>query len=359
MKPATSAYLDLLRVAAALVVLLSHYMPRLYGWPENWIAGHDAVIVFFVLSGFVVAYAAEFRDGELVTYLISRLSRLWSVGIPALILGVLTASLLADPGESYWVGAIGAAALNLAFLGEGWIWEVFAPGNGPYWSINYEAWYYLAFGFAFYLRHPWRNSILILTLILAGPKIVLLLPIWGAGVLLFQYRERLTISPAVAALLLTVSLLMFALASYFQLTVQSREWLRSLTGGYSYLLGPSTAIIGDYLLLPIICANIIGAMNLSGKLGCIFVSCRSALARVASFTLSIYLFHMPFYYLFAEVVPRHFALTLPPTLIFIFCIFSIVALGLVTEHKRHVLRAWIWRGLPSTWLPRAHTVPGS
>jgi peptidoglycan/LPS O-acetylase OafA/YrhL len=357
MKPATSSYLDLLRVVAAFFVLLHHYMPRLYGWSEDSIAGHDAVIIFFVLSGFVVAYAAEFRDKDLGTYLISRLSRLWSVGIPALALGVLVAGLLAEPDGRTWAGAIGAALLNLVFLGEGWTWEVFAPGNAPYWSINYEAWYYVAFGLAFYLRAPWRAPALMVTLLLAGPKILLLLPIWAAGVLLFRYRVRLVVSPTAAAALLVASLLLLVLASQVQLTLVSREWLRTLTGGYSYLLGPSTAIIGDYLLLPIICANIVAAMNLGGGFGRAFERYRPAAAQAASFTLSIYLFHMPLYYLFAEVAPRRFGLALHPTLTFLLCMLGIVALGLVTEHKRHVLRDYMRRGIPSAWLFRRRTLP--
>jgi len=350
MKPATSSYLDLLRVVAAMVVLLSHYMPRLYGWSEHWISGHDAVIIFFVLSGFVVAYAAEFRDKDLGTYLINRLSRLWSVGIPALFLGLLVAGLLAEPSGRSWGGMMGMTLINLVFLGKSWTWEVFAPGNAPYWSINYEAWYYVAFGFAFYLTAPWRAPALGLTFMLAGPKILLLLPIWAAGVLLFRYRARLVVSPMAATALLVTSLLLFALASYAQLTLMSREWLRNLTGGYSYLLGPSTAVIGDYLLLTVICANIVAAMNLGGSIGRALERYRPAAAQAAGFTLSIYLFHMPLYDLFAGVLPQRFDLTLHPTLIFLLCMFSIVLLGLVTEHKRHVLRHWMRGSIPSAWL---------
>ena len=131
----------------------------------------------------------------------------------------------AEPSGRSWGGMMGMTLINLVCLGKSWTWEVFAPGNAPYWSINYEAWYYVAFGFAFYLTAPWRAPALGLTLMLAGPKIMLLLPIWAAGVLLFRYRARLVVSPMAATALLVTSLLLFALASYAQLTLMSREWL--------------------------------------------------------------------------------------------------------------------------------------
>ena len=54
--------LDLVRVAAALAVLLGHVLPVL-GIGKLFPAdGHDAVAVFFVLSGFVTASACDRKD---------------------------------------------------------------------------------------------------------------------------------------------------------------------------------------------------------------------------------------------------------------------------------------------------------
>ena len=60
MQRTTSVYLDLLRFLAAAVVFAGHAYPqRLTGgvpalW-RFWSFGNDAVMVFFVLSGFVIA----------------------------------------------------------------------------------------------------------------------------------------------------------------------------------------------------------------------------------------------------------------------------------------------------------------
>lgn len=76
MHPTLSIYLDLVRLISALLVLFFHAnYPRFHGeWLNAFQAyGHDAVIVFFVLSGFVVAYSAKYKDKNLESYTISRL----------------------------------------------------------------------------------------------------------------------------------------------------------------------------------------------------------------------------------------------------------------------------------------------
>lgn len=54
-----SLYLDAVRFLAALVVLLHHTWPLLFpDFPLPW-PGHSAVVVFFVLSGYVIAHASR------------------------------------------------------------------------------------------------------------------------------------------------------------------------------------------------------------------------------------------------------------------------------------------------------------
>jgi peptidoglycan/LPS O-acetylase OafA/YrhL len=47
--------------------------------------GLDAVMVFFVLSGFVIAYTSE-RESTATIFVASRIARLWSVLLPALLI---------------------------------------------------------------------------------------------------------------------------------------------------------------------------------------------------------------------------------------------------------------------------------
>lgn len=88
-----SVYLDAVRFAAAFVVLISHLAyPRFtrgdLQFIRHWDLGRDAVIIFFVLSGVVIAYAAE-RDGTLGTFVFNRVTRLYSVMAPALLLTIV------------------------------------------------------------------------------------------------------------------------------------------------------------------------------------------------------------------------------------------------------------------------------
>jgi peptidoglycan/LPS O-acetylase OafA/YrhL len=89
MTRALSLYLDALRFGAAFTVFLSHYaVARISGglfWPMADY-GRTAVLVFFILSGFVIAWVTEIREQSLEDYGLSRAARLYSVIIPAFIL---------------------------------------------------------------------------------------------------------------------------------------------------------------------------------------------------------------------------------------------------------------------------------
>ena len=88
MNLAISVYLDLFRILATLVVFLSHTAgTRLAGFviPQTVSFGAEAVAAFFVLSGFVIGYVAEAREGSPQLYVTSRLARLYSVALPAIL----------------------------------------------------------------------------------------------------------------------------------------------------------------------------------------------------------------------------------------------------------------------------------
>ncbi|ROQ06246.1 peptidoglycan/LPS O-acetylase OafA/YrhL [Rathayibacter sp. PhB93] len=162
--------LDSVRACAALLVLVAHVRQAfLVPAAETRLGpadsalyaltslGHGAVIVFFVLSGFFVGgsvLSALSRDAFSWTrYLTSRLTRLWLVLIPALVLtAVLDAvgvAFLLDrpqyaPGGSAQVdGGILGALGNVVFL-QPHLVRPFGTDQ-PLWSIGYEAGYYLLF----------------------------------------------------------------------------------------------------------------------------------------------------------------------------------------------------------------------
>src|SRR5437763_5112247 len=86
MTNALSLYLDALRFSAAFTVFLSHYATGRISGGLFWQSadyGRSAVLFFFVLSGFVIAWVTEARERNLEDYTLSRMARLYSVVIPA------------------------------------------------------------------------------------------------------------------------------------------------------------------------------------------------------------------------------------------------------------------------------------
>ena len=73
-------------------------------------------------------------------------------------------------------------ALSAVFLGASWTLAMLPGSNFPFATLDYEAWYYVLFGLAAFLRGRRRMAALAAAALLAGPKILLLFPIWLMGV---------------------------------------------------------------------------------------------------------------------------------------------------------------------------------
>jgi peptidoglycan/LPS O-acetylase OafA/YrhL len=196
--PRLSVYLDLLRAIAAFIVLLSHFAyPRFTGGDYLVIRdlnlGSDAVVVFFVLSGFVIAHTSRVKDLNLKAYLFSRATRIYSVAIPAVLVAFLFdrfgASVSPESYQGWWYHPTNLGQTlfyGLTFSGE-WSQIGFRLGtNGPYWSLSYEVAYYLLFGMAFYLSGMQRVVLLVLTTLIFGIKILALAPVWLLGMLAYR-----------------------------------------------------------------------------------------------------------------------------------------------------------------------------
>lgn len=197
-----SIWLDALRVWATILVVFSHVAyPRFtrgdYSFMRDLNLGSDAVIVFFVISGLVIAYAAE-RDGRMSTYAFNRITRLMSVLLPALLLTFVL---------DQWGQSIGPEAYQNKFYNPASLQELLARGmsmtnewgaferirlgtNGPLWSLSYEAAYYVLFAVVMFLSGPRRWVLLALCLWLIGPRILLLMPAWLMGVFVWRWLAR-------------------------------------------------------------------------------------------------------------------------------------------------------------------------
>ena len=255
MTNALSLYLDALRFGAAFTVFVSHYATGRISGGLFWQFadyGRTAVLVFFVLSGFVIAWVSDTRERTLEDYALSRASRLYSVIIPALILTAalnwlgkqIDPRLYAPEWGHSTAHPVMDYALSAMFLGESWTTRVLPGRNVPYWSLNYEAWYYILFAAATFLRGRPRIAVITVAALLAGPRILFLLPVWLIGVAAWRWRAELPRQlgvPLVVACL-TGFIALEGLGGQHLFWHPSSRWMPPASSAYDYILGAVVAL---------------------------------------------------------------------------------------------------------------------
>ncbi|WP_179380789.1 acyltransferase family protein [Jannaschia marina] len=314
-----SVWLDLLRVGAALVVVLGHAgNVRFTGgdllWVRDWTLAPDAVIVFFVVSGLVVARAAA-RDGTAGIYAFNRLTRLLSVVGPALLLTLLLDAIgrAIDPGAyapRYYVERPVAEILlrGLSFSQE---WRGVGPpiqlgSNAPLWSLSFEAAYYLLLGVVLFLNGVWiRAAAVVFLAWLFGLSILLLLPTWLAGVAVWHLVRtgRGPASPAFAvalAVLPLAALIVAKLAQVDEALLQATPpWLGPLRHGEAFDFGQEALWNG--VLAAGLALHLLGMTRVAPAL-------RPAAMRAvrwwAGASFSIYVVHYPVMHLMDAALPE-------------------------------------------------------
>lgn len=337
MTNALSLYLDALRFGAAFTVFLSHYATlRISGGLFWYFAdyGRTAVLVFFVLSGFVIAWVTETREVSLDEYSVSRIARLYSVIIPAFALTALLDWLgkAIDPrlyGAEWGHGTahpVLGYMLSAIFLGESWTLSVLPGFNVPFWSLNYEAWYYVLFAVATFLQGRLRIAALAVAALLAGPKILLLLPIWLMGVAAWRCRARLPGRlgwPLVAASLAAFGILE-TLGGQRLFWHPGGEWLPPGYSAYDYILGAAAALF------------IVGLANT--RLPMPGPGAERVLRRLAGTTFGLYLLHYPLLNFFGTVVPGAPEAVTHRALVFGLALGAALGLASLVEPRRAMIK---------------------
>ena len=207
MKTNLSVYLDLIRFLAAVGVFVFHAQKFLLPWlPRPLIDnGAECVAIFFVISGFVIRYVSETKEADWRAYASARMARLYSVALVAIAV-TLAADWIgtrADPsvyrGQLFFNPTTGFSEFvaYLTFTNEIWLRHAIVGSDEPYWSLGFEALYYLAFGLAMYIRGPLKYVWMLLWAFVAGPKILAYLPLWLLGVATYDViRRRAATKPA-------------------------------------------------------------------------------------------------------------------------------------------------------------------
>lgn len=217
--------LDGLRGLAAAIVLIHHCLLTSPGLdaavasdradgPASWIwwatytplhllwAGREAVYVFFILSGFVLAlpfFGAT--PQKWVSYYAKRAIRIYLPVWASVILALLAAWVVprsSAPGLSNWLNAHAEEPYIvrdlLLLLGTGQL-------NSPLWSLQWELLFTLLLPVyllgAVYLRRAWLLGILMLAVFIGAAEASnsaapVFLPMFGIGVLMAARRDLLT-----------------------------------------------------------------------------------------------------------------------------------------------------------------------
>lgn len=351
-----SLYLEFFRIIAALTVVIGHaLLPGITGTGIKFPFGEDAVIAFFVLSGFVISYVADGKERDPTVFAAARLSRLWSVLIPALLIAPcfdliglhFDRSLYqawAPQGISgHWLQQAGASAL---FVNEIWFASLSPQFNTPIWSIGFEFWYYALFAAFVFARGRYRWPLLTLIVCVAGPKILLLMPPWLFGVALYHWRAKVNLPASVALMMAIGAPLLIVLGHY----MHGLDRLRAL---YIPLLGRDFVYSNlnearDFLWL-----NLVGialTLHLAGVLAIVkdwkaSYSVLSAIVRgVAGLTYSIYLLHFPAQLMISASL-HDLSAGLPKIgLVLAGSLLISASIGYFLEKIKSPLRQWILQG---------------
>jgi peptidoglycan/LPS O-acetylase OafA/YrhL len=293
-----SLYLDLARACAALAVVVAHFgYFRIFD--DAQIAripdfGREAVIAFFVLSGFVIAYSAEHKNLTAKSYVVARAARLYSVVLPVLALSFILATCVQDvlhvPVEDTyelrrpWL----YVPFHLAFLGDAWTFVERPPWLIPYWSLDYEAWYYVLFGVFHFTRGRRRWLAAAAVLAVVGPRLWLLLPVWLSGVALYRLQGRLAFGPALARAGWLLSVVLIGLWGWFD----PEPYLRGVANGLwpfpGIRMGSADRVLADYAVMLLVLLNFACARQARFD---VLLRLARPIRFVAGHTFTLYLSH--------------------------------------------------------------------
>lgn len=355
-----SLWLDLVRGLAALAVVIGHaaQIGTYSGpFPFTMFFQKNAVVVFFVLSGMVIAASVDRNRKSLGDFALARFSRIVPVAWATIAVSLAVSALATTrPGPLQFAGDVdwanpGEILRAVLFLSESWTTGF--PPNSPYWSLSYEVWFYTLFAAATYLKGPARWAWLALLAAVAGPNILLLMPVWLVGVALVRLPAARRVPAALAAPLVAL-----AVAALFFVPAHAMDGFKLLRGVVPWQLGSSLYAVTDLALGLALAAGFAGLKTLADRAAERGLTLpgwsEPAIRWTANMSFSLYLLHWPLLKLVhmagltAGRNPFAFALIIA-------VIVAISgAFARLTEHKRDIVRAGLERLLrrrPAAALP--------
>jgi peptidoglycan/LPS O-acetylase OafA/YrhL len=238
----TSNFIACSRWIAAFLVLVSHAARLIYGDSPFILLdlGHEAVIVFFVVSGYLVGginlsrwlqHGVTMRD-----YGAARIARIYTVFLPALVFGAMLdlCGMHWFNGHGLYDGELSIRSIdpvepritptifvaNLLMLGG--VRTVTLGTNGPLWSLPYEWFYYCLFVCA--IAAALKRSILcgvasIVLLAIMPMQMIIYSLIWMIGVATYFLRAHIPWPIGISILITVVTITRLPVLSDAQGTI--------------------------------------------------------------------------------------------------------------------------------------------
>jgi peptidoglycan/LPS O-acetylase OafA/YrhL len=339
--------LDLLRGLAALMVLLVHVRGGAFvefgALPEEQRTpivalffgvtrlGQEAVMLFFVLSGFLVGgqVITRARHGEFIfsRYVIDRCSRILLPLIPACLLTAGVAIVIFGRSVSLetlignMIGLNGLVVQTLDF-------------NAPLWSLAYEIWFYVAAGAIAYLftKGPSITGLLVI----AAATVVfskldasyLLYWCFGAMMVIFLNGRKSAFLFMVGTVLALIGTVLVELSSASQ----------SFTNKSYVPIETARALlcIGVALMLPMLCQPTADSL---------LNPVRRIAQAIAAASYSIYLTHYPINAALDLILPKSDEISRQSILFFLLkivvCLLCCTLMYLMFERRTRTLRKWL------------------
>lgn len=313
-----SILIALLRGLAAFLVAAGHLRAEMYpglrsaAEPSLWFKGfafltgfgHQAVMVFFIISGWLVGgslLSKIGRPGAMADYAIDRATRLWTVLIPTFVLTLLfglgTGAL--RPNGIDFAPANVFSALSFAgnLLGLQRVAMADFAGNYALWSLANETWYYVMFPLLVLLVTARGNTVrvasgaaLALAAALLPIAITLYFVIWLLGVAFSRVRIDCSTGARCAWLVVLAGS-----SAYFRLTGDNDNFDQTTLGMDMVSSVMILVLLSSLQFKPAPASTLAQPLARTGKF-------------LADFSFSLYVLHLPLIFLMQHVAVTRFGL---------------------------------------------------
>jgi peptidoglycan/LPS O-acetylase OafA/YrhL len=305
--------------------------------------GSEAVMVFFVLSGFVIAYVVDQKEKTPKEYFVSRFARLYSVVIPALLITFLLdrigARIAFEVYDGWWYQSdkpLWRIFANMTFINELWFTSTRPFTNGPFWSLGYEFWYYMIFAAAWFLKRWVKFVVVGLLCLIVGPKILLLLPVWLLGVQVYHVVKKQMVSETLGWMLFAGSAVLYAIYRFKGYPDMIYGYMLNGLGEdlvQDKLLW-SQDFINSYIIGALVAMHFTGAAVIAPRFARILSAAEKPIRYLAGYTFALYLLHYPLLQFFAAIATNVESQSKHNLIVIFGSLAAVWVLGSITEKRK-------------------------